>query len=135
MLKFYADSSITDNRVKKSKINEEIFPRVEKAGDNFYWYPFWDGETLYSCITPQLCKKLLEWLDEKVWNRQDIKSELMKDACHDFYHKKTLKRISLFNQNNPKYNEPKFVNKEEIPSVSELLKTFLGKRLMMGFHV
>ena len=99
VLKFYADSSITDNRVKKSKINEEIFPRVEKAGDNFYWYPFWDGETLYSCITPQLCKKLLEWLDEKVWNRQDIKSELMKDACHDFYHKKTLKRISLFNQN------------------------------------
>ena len=132
VLKFYADSSITDNRVKKSKINDEILPRFEKAGDNFYLYPFWDGETLYSCITPQLCKKLLEWLDEKVWNRQDIKSELMKDACHDFYHKKTLKRISLFNQNNPKYNEPKFVNKEEIPSVSELLKKIPWKEIDDG---
>ena len=56
----------------------------------------------------------------------------MKDACHDFYHKKTLKRISLFNQNNPKYNEPKFVNKEEIPSVSELLKKIPWKEIDDG---
>ena len=122
VIKFYADATITENRVKKSKINDEIFPKVEKAGDNFYWYPFWKGEILYSCITPELCKKLLNWLDEKVWKKQDIGLELMKEACHEFYSKKTLERVSLFRKNNPEYHEPKFINDKQVPLVHELLE-------------
>ena len=132
VIKFYADSIITENRVKKSKINNEIFPIVEKAGDNFYWYPFWKGETLYSCITPELSKKLLKWLDEKVWIQQDIKSGIMKQACYEFYNKKTMKRISLFKKNNPEYKEPKFINENEVPSVEELLNKIPWENISDG---
>ena len=64
----------------------------------------------------------MQWLDEKVWMKQDIELEVMKKACYEFYNKKTLKRISLFKKNNPEYNEPKFINEKKVPFVEELLE-------------
>jgi NDP-sugar pyrophosphorylase family protein len=132
VIKFFSDEKIVEKRVKKAKVKPKIFPNVERCGKNFYWYWLWNGRPLYSCVTPALFKKLLNWLDEKVWTNVDLDSTTTENLCKDFYYKKTMSRISLFQKENPNFKFPKIINGKSVPSLKKLLEQIPWSRLFTG---
>ena len=132
VIKFFSDEKIVEKRVKKTKAKPKIFPSVERCGKNFYWYQLWNGKPLYSCVTPALFKKLLNWLDEKVWTNVDLDSTTTENLCKDFYYKKTMSRISLFQKENPNFKFPKIINGKRVPSLKKLLEQIPWSRLFTG---
>ena len=132
VIKFFSDEKIVEKRVKKTKVKPKIFPNVERCGKNFYRYQLWNGRPLYSCVTPALFKKLLNWLDEKVWTNVDLDSTTTENLCKDFYYKKTMSRISLFKKENPNFKFPKIVNGKSIPPLEKLLDQIPWSRLFTG---
>ena len=132
VIKFFSDEKIVEKRVKKAKVKPKIFPNVERCGKNFYWYRLWNGRPLYSCVTPALFKKLLNWLDEKVWTNVDLDSTTTENLCKDFYYKKTMSRISLFQKENPNFKFPKIINGKSVPSLKKLLEQIPWSRLFTG---
>ena len=132
VIKFFSDEKIVEKRVKKAKVKPKIFPNVERCGKNFYWYQLWNGRQLYSCVTPTLFKKLLNWLDEKVWTNVNLDSTTTRNLCKDFYYKKTMSRISLFQKENPNFKFPKIINGKSVPSLKKLLEQIPWSRLFTG---
>ena len=132
VIKFFSDEKIVEKRVKKTKTKPRIFPKVKRAGKNFYWYELWEGDSFYSCGTPSLFKKLLNWLDENVWTNSKTDPRMMKHLCRDFYYKKTMSRVSLFLKENPNFKFPKYVNGKNIPPLEKLLDQIPWSKLFEG---
>ena len=132
VIKFFSDENIVEKRVKKTKTKPRIFPKVKRAGKNFYWYELWEGDSFYSCGTPSLFKKLLNWLDEKVWTDSKTDPRVIRHLCRDFYYKKTMSRVSLFLKENPNFKFPKYVNGKNIPPLEKLLDQIPWTKLFEG---
>ena len=132
VVKFFSDEKIVEKRVKKTQIKSKIFPIVERCGKNFYWYKLWNGMPFYACGTPALFKKLLIWLDERVWTSVNLNSKTTEKLCKDFYYKKTMSRLSLFKKENPSFKFPKIINGKSIPPLEKLLEQIPWSRLFIG---
>ena len=132
VIKFFSDEKIVEKRVKKTQIKSKIFPIVERCGKNFYWYKLWNGMPFYTCGTPILFKKLLIWLDERVWTSVNLNSKTTEKLCKDFYYKKTMSRLSLFKKENPSFKFPKIINGKNIPPLEKLLEQIPWSRLFIG---
>ncbi len=132
VIKYFRDEKIINNRITKSKIKQKYFPKTKKINKNFYSYPFWDGDTFYSCGNPKLFRKLLLLLDAKIWTSKKIDNKIMQKLCKKFYYEKTVSRIEMFLKNNPKYIFPKIVNGKKILSLEEILKKIPWKKLYDG---
>ena len=48
VIKFFSDRKMVADRVKKSRMKPEIFPKVTGRGEQFYSYPYFNGNTFYS---------------------------------------------------------------------------------------
>ena len=68
--------------------------------EQFFSYPFYAGETVYSCLTPELFKTLLTWLKDNLWEKKNIDDKIMMKLCQEFYQDKTLNRIKAFQDYN-----------------------------------
>ena len=122
VIKFFVDKQNVDNRVKRSRLKQNVFPVVHHDNEQFFSYPFFDGETVYSCLTPELFKTLLTWLKDNLWEKKNIDDKIMMKLCQEFYHEKTLNRIKAFQDSNPNYNYPKKVNGVKVVSIPNLIE-------------
>ena len=132
VIKFFADASITERRVLKSRLNPAVFPTITRHAGQFYAYVFQPGETLYQVNSRDTFSLLLEWLGTNLWKRQTVDQELMRATCQKFYQTKTLERLSMFDR---KYAQPdvaSVVNGRNIPATSELLALVPWVRLSEG---
>jgi len=132
VIKFFSDTEIISKRILKTKYNPPIFPKTKKLGKNFYQYPYWNGSTFYAGGTPNSFKKLLKWLENKVWLRPKIFNTKIEKLCKIFYYEKTESRISLFLKENPDYKFPKFINGKITPPLDKLLQSIPWKELFHG---
>lgn len=132
VIKFFANKKSVADRVKKSRLNPKTFPKVTGRGEQFYSYPFSPGETFYSSGTPILFKKLLEWLNENLWNSVNIESKTIKELCNEFYYKKTKKRIELFQSRNPNYKFPTKINGKKVQPIIKLVENIPWDYLCSG---
>jgi NDP-sugar pyrophosphorylase family protein len=132
VIKFFSDRKMVADRVKKSRMKPEIFPKVTGRGEQFYSYPYFNGNTFYSSGNPQLFEKLLSWLNKSVWISQKIDDKKMESLCQKFYFEKTMSRLKLFKEKNPDYIYPTMINNENIPSIEKLLENIPWDSLYSG---
>lgn len=112
VIKFFNDSNITKNRVKRA-FNRDYFPLIDYHDDQFYSYKFVKGETLYNRNNIAIFKAFINWLENKVWPDVPKGLALTKEQCEDFYYKKTFDRLDKFRKKYPNFN-PKYVNGTKI---------------------
>jgi len=132
VIKYFIDEKIIDNRIIKSKIKQKYFPKTKKINKNFYSYPFWDGNTFYSCGNPKLFEKLLVLLNEKIWTSEKIERKTMQKLCKNFYYEKTISRINLFLKKDSKYKFPKTVNGKKILPLNKMIEKIPWEKLYDG---
>lgn len=132
VIKFFADASITERRVLKSKLNPVVFPRVTGHKGQFYVYDFQPGDTLYQVNSGDIFSRLLDWLDANLWKRHEVEQSLMRVICDQFYHTKTLERLSMYDRKYPQSDAPSVVNGRNVPATSELLSQVPWARLSDG---
>jgi len=121
VIKFFADKNVTIGRVKKSKINTEVFPPIENYSDQFYSYVYQQGETLYKVGNQKIFRNFLNWLNKNLWTPHPVSKDVMKEACLKFYKEKTNERLSLYFKKYPNTEGASCINGTLVPSTSELL--------------
>jgi len=132
VIKFFADKKMVSDRVKKSRLKPEIFPQVTGRGEQFYSYPYFNGNTFYTSGNPELFGKLLSWLDDSLWITKNINHEKMQSLCKTFYFDKTMSRLKLFKEKNPDYIYPTKINGQTIPPIEKILEKIPWESLYSG---
>ncbi|OGT34478.1 MAG: hypothetical protein A3C44_01130 [Gammaproteobacteria bacterium RIFCSPHIGHO2_02_FULL_39_13] len=122
VIKFFSNALSAKQRVEKTKLNPSVFPVITDSIEQFYAYDFQTGNTLYQKNTPIIFKKLLKWLDEKLWIRQMISPTIMKSSCLNFYKEKTEKRITLYHKKYSNSDRTSKINNQIIPAMTDLIK-------------
>lgn len=135
VIKFFSDKQIVQDRAKKSKIKPSIFPKVSISGEQFYSYPFYTGQTFYSCGNPRLFQNLLCWLEKKLWTPVKVEEKQMQKLCKNFYYNKTISRLHQFIKNHPTYQFPTRVNGQVVSPIPKLLKKIPWDKLNNGIPV
>lgn len=121
VIKFFVDEKITQQRVEKSKLNPSVFPEISKFDGQFYSYEFQPGETLYKVNNQIIFRRFLNFLVKELWQPKEVDQHKMRSICNDFYYKKTMQRIALYEK---KYSAPDVetkVNGRLIPPTNDLL--------------
>ena len=132
VIKFFSDSEIIENRIKKVEMKPDIFPKITRNGEQFYSYSFADGEILYEYTTPTVFKNLLQWLDKNVWTNVSVEDEKIKEICYEFYYTKTIKRLNLFKEKNPNYKFPTKINGKKVQPITKLVENIPWDYLCSG---
>ena len=132
VIKFYEDQKIARQRVEKVKLNPSVFPPVDKFEGSFYRYEYQPGETLYRQTDLPLFQKLIEWLDQNLWKKSEVPTNVMNDLCHKFYYLKTYDRISQFKLKYKDYDKISEINGKRVPQVDELLANVDWSALSSG---
>lgn len=133
VIKFFANGAIAQKRVEKARLRPDIFPAPEMVGENFYYYESIPGDTVYNQLTPKLFAKMLEWLDEEVWQIPvQVDVNAFAAGCRDFYEAKTLARLKKFREKYPNFTEPKTINGAAVQPMADLLKKVNFEELSAG---
>lgn len=131
IIKFFADASVTQNRVKKARLNQTVFPQIIGCEASFYAYSYQPGETLYVHPAPETFTKLLHWLSQNLWKPHAVADSAVKEMCHRFYEIKTEERLKKYSIKYP-IGEPQVINGNKIPAAAQLLKGLDWDELFRG---
>ena len=133
VIKFFADASLAQKRVKKSALNPIVFPVISDYQGSFYAYHFQPGKTLYEVNSSQIFDALISWLDKKLWQPVHVSNSIMQSACATFYHDKTMERIAMFHAKYPESNTSLCINDKSIPAIYDLFSKISWESLNEGF--
>jgi NDP-sugar pyrophosphorylase family protein len=133
VIKFFFDTTINKNRIKRGLKLKNLVPRILGHTDNFYKYELVKGNLFSKSVNVNSFRKFLIWSKNNLWienNNFDVKN-----LCYEFYIKKTKKRIEEYLVNNP---EISIINNENIPSIHNLIKKidvdWLSNGIPTQFH-
>lgn len=132
VIKFFADSVVTEKRVVRSKLNPLVFPTIKKHEGQFFCYDFQPGQTLYKVINPRIFQHFLNFLVKDVWIPEKVTHEKMHITCKKFYYDKTFERIDLYLMKYPGENRVTKINGQIVPSTKDLLAKIPWLRLQDG---
>ncbi len=132
VIKFFVDATVTQRRVKKSKLNPGVFPPITHHVGQFYAYDFQPGETLYRANNRETFQRLLDWLGANLWQPGSVDRGIMRTTCLKFYRDKTLERLEMFHQKYAAADTGSCVNGRDIPATSGLLARVPWSRLSEG---
>ncbi|MBI4351707.1 MAG: NTP transferase domain-containing protein [Elusimicrobia bacterium] len=135
VVKFFADRSIVEKRVAKTKLNPAIFPAIDSVRGQFYGYSFLPGRTLYEENSSGIFGNLLRWLDRELWLPRTVDAGEMRGTCRDFYYEKTLKRLAGYHRKYEGSDVAGVINGVPVPAVSELLGRVPWEDLYSGTPV
>jgi len=119
VVKFFNDSKICINRVKRAEILKGLVPKIINSSDNFYKYELTKGELLANSLTEEKLKKLINWAELNLWSSVDMDKNKFRNICEGFYINKTKSRINKFLNVEDKIN---IINGIEVPSCNTMLK-------------
>ena len=130
VIKFINSNHKIKKLIKRTKqIN--LFPPITVNKKQFIQYKYVKGEIYYKLIDEENFSKLLNILNQKLWNK--YKNRKIKTICKNFYFKKTLERINSF-MNKYKFKQDKIfkINGVNVPSVHTLLKKIPWRQIYDG---
>jgi len=127
-LKFIPDRKILSNRAERGRILAELIPPNFNFCDNFIYYDWTEGKTLYEIDKLQVYVDFLEEFKIRIAETK----ESSKESIKKFYIEKTKERYQKFvSKNGNRYFEDEFeVNGVKLPSVQKLLSDFNFETLM-----
>ncbi len=122
VIKFFADSNIIKNRVKKVRNKKNIFPKIDILTKEFYSYKYFKGDIFYNNLSRNRFKKFLEFSQNKLWLRKKIyNKKIFMKICNSFYRSKTIIRFKDFKKKYSNFNAKKKINNKYYPDIKYLL--------------
>jgi len=125
VVKFFANKTIAEKRnYRASNSLLGLSPIIEGHRNNFYSYIIIDGQTLYSVLNPKIVMDFLSWAKTYLWKHIKLTAKQKNkfiEACYDFYHTKTKKRLEMFYDKTNTTEECRFINEVEVPTTNKLL--------------
>jgi len=118
-LKFVPNKTVLENRVKRANILKKQIPSNFGNTEDFIYYNWSDGDTLYSIDNLDVYKQFLSNLSN---NLSTVKNNSL-EHIKKFYIDKTNERLELFINKNGKdyYENGHNIRGKEYPSIKELL--------------
>jgi choline kinase/mannose-6-phosphate isomerase-like protein (cupin superfamily) len=118
-LKFTPNKEVLTNRVKRGTYLEKLIPKNFGNTNNFMYYDWYDGKTLYELDDIGVYTKFLDLLKSNL-NKQ-IPSNV--EDIHEFYNKKTKSRLNQFvEKNGSEYFENEYlINGVKYPSMKDTI--------------
>jgi dTDP-glucose pyrophosphorylase len=132
VIKFFVDDNVVERRVKKSKLNPLVFPKINNHEGQFYSYDFQPGETLYKINNHIIFQNFLDFLVKDLWQPKEIDARKMRIICNKFYRDKTLERLALYSQKYPTPDLETKVNGQVLPPTKDLFENIPWSRLEDG---
>lgn len=132
VIKMFADSSVTEKRVRKARLGPEVFPAIADHRGQFYSYYLQPGKTLYEEIDATKFSELLSFLDRKLWRSKDVSEAYMRTICRGFYYHKTMERLTLYQKKYDLQDVPTVVNGVKIGTTASLLENVPWEALFEG---
>jgi len=129
VIKFFSDSSLCKNRVRRSTLLTGLIPKIISSSDNFYKYEFVQGKLLSHVITENRLECLLDWAEKNLWLPSDIISLDFKIKCKHFYIDKTNQRLENYFEQINKQDECNIINNIEIPKYKDIFNKIDWERL------
>lgn len=139
VVKYFFDSKICTNRIKRAEILNKFVPQLIHKSNNFYSYDFLEGKdlfdvgySLYVMIQDFLSytEKSDLWKEIKLSPEESMKFQ---NACIEFYYRKTKTRLdNLYKQLNITDSSTE-VNGVVIPPLSDILSSLSWHELLHGF--
>jgi len=117
VIKFFADSTINQNRVTRANNLKGLVPEIIGSTENFYKYKKAEGKLFAKSANRSKFLTFLEWTNKNLWISKSDPN--FKSKCYDFYITKTKKRINQYLENKP--DKAEYINGELIPSVYDML--------------
>lgn len=121
VIKFFHDTVICKNRVKRANFLKGNGPSLLGYSDNFYKYELIEGDVFSKTVTPSSLEYFLNNIQNSLWS-QKVVDEFFKDTCHHFYVKKTKSRVKKYlDSTNRSYDTENYINGTLVPPVEALL--------------
>ena len=120
VIKYFDNKKTLKNRVERTKILNDLVPKIIDYKENFYKYEYIDGELLSENIDNNKFKNFLDWLKKNLWTLSKNKKDFY-EICKNFYFNKTEKRLfQLYDILNIKDKE-EVINGILVPSINDLI--------------
>jgi choline kinase len=120
IIKYTTDDSLAALRHIRAFLNPACMPTNVNHTNNFLFYDYTPGETLYSCLTPELFVDFLDWAETSLWKGATTLQDTVPIA-DEFYRKKTLSRLSKFRTKYSDWVELPVVNGKQVKTIEEYL--------------
>ena len=131
VIKFFRSQNKLNDLVYKSKTNKDIYPEIKNYKKQFISYNFIKGSTLYEINNKSITKKLLTFLEEKLWKIN--KKKKIKKLCKNFYFNKSMKRLKIFYKKyNLKFDKTNMINGTKTQSIEKILKKISWNKIFNG---
>ncbi|MFC1690839.1 NTP transferase domain-containing protein [Nanoarchaeota archaeon] len=138
VIKYFNNLDIVKKRIERAKILLPFVPKIYKHRNNFYAYKKISGRMLSQITNKKVFSQLLDFYNEKLWKKKVLSSKQkteFKNACSNFYKKKTEERIKSFYEKTDMKDKEDIINGIKVPSLSSLLKKIDWKYLEEGIPV
>jgi dTDP-glucose pyrophosphorylase len=117
VIKFFSDSTISKNRVKRAEYLNGLVPNIVAHSENFYKYEKQDADLLAKDINIKSFLSLLDWSKTHLWAPSI--HDNFDDLCFKFYHDKTYERVNTYLKN---YGDgSKYINGIHVSHINSLL--------------
>jgi hypothetical protein len=130
-VKFFADSDIVSERVKRVEYLGEIVPLLRGSGKNHYIYDFYPGKSMAKVDNSDSILPLLKWAKKNLWSLKPKTSPVdFTSIVKSFYIDKTKERLSMFLKSRSLKDETSSINGVVVPTAKELIK--LATPILLG---
>jgi len=116
VVKWNKDKNLIQKKLDRASLLA-VFPVCYQRG-NFIYYNKIEGEVFYKKYNPYRFTKMLKWLNENLWIRQD---KDISQNVEDFYIRKTFSRLDLIDTKYPWLDNIKFVNGRYVQNLNYYL--------------
>jgi len=131
VIKFFSDSKIATNRVKRAENLLGLVPNIISHSENFYKYEKQEAKLLAKDVNVNNFLRLLDWCKTNLW--KPISQDNFENLCFQFYHDKTLERVNTYLKNNG--DGSKYINGINVPNINSLLDLVDFNKLSQGISV
>lgn len=121
IIKFTTNVALAEAREHRARLNPECMPTDVTHSGNFLFYNYIPGETLYTCLTPELFVKFLDWAETKLWKPAETSSDTF-GVADSFYRMKTLDRLEKFRIKYSTWSEMLIVNGRNVKYIEEYIE-------------
>lgn len=102
VIKFFADPNKPSRLIDKIQVNETPYPANTNLNENFFWYPFVEGSSLYESHSKVNFESFLNVCEDFFWQPLSIEKNEFKSNLTIFYEESLVQR---FNEYNRKYGQ------------------------------
>jgi hypothetical protein len=123
VVKFFANSQVVSDRVKRAARLKGLVPKIIDYKDNFYKYSFIEGQLLSEIFDPEDFSTFLKWSKAKLWKPcREVSEEKFYKVCKKFYYDKTLYRVNEFLNSRLMKDSQHVINGLVVPPIKKILQ-------------